>query len=145
MFPLDLLERLNRIDPNEVAAQAIESTKPELVNLQEDQMMQGLNAKGEKIGRYRSQAYARRKNQMNPLPGFGVPDLRLTGSFHRGLGAIVQENSTTLTSDDSKADALAKKYGDIFGLSPQKLAEYRGVLQPKVVLELAKITGLKVK
>ena len=102
-----------------IAVNVLDDMKSEVVNLQREQMMDGRNKLGEEIGTYRSIVYADMKHRMNPRPGNGVPDLRLTGAFHDGIKLETSPASKTyvITSTDPKTNALIKKYGSkIFGL-----------------------------
>ena len=87
-------------------------------------MMKGENATGKRIGRYRNPAYARLKNSMNPVPGLGVPDLKLTGKFHREIFAEIRGDKVIIDSVNEKTEALVEKYGEtIFGLNVENKNE----------------------
>lgn len=103
----------------QVADNAIDYALPTMVDLNVDQMMQGLNAEGQEIGEYRSPSYAEFKQYMNSRPAPFVPDLRLTGSFHSRMFAKRSGDEITFSSTDWKTDALVDKYGAIFGLTEE--------------------------
>ncbi len=83
-----------------------------------------MNAKGEKIGKYRSSKYARVKNEMNPLAGLGNVDLKLTGAFHAGIKVTVNAETFTTESIDKKGPDLKAKYGEVFGLDEDHTKGY---------------------
>lgn len=88
-------------------------------------MLFGERSDGKKIGKYKSVPYAVRKQAMNPLAGFKIVDLRLSGEFHGGIFADVREDKVVFDSLDSKTEDLVDKYGEkIFGLNQKNASEY---------------------
>lgn len=129
----DIRKRLTAAVIKTEASKSVEATKEIIVIRQQEQMLQGLNAKGEKIGRYRNNKYARYKNEINPLPGLGVPDLKLKGGFFSGMQTNVTLETFTTDSVDEKSPQLKAKYGDIFGLTDNSKTEYIQQLRPVFV------------
>ena len=122
----------------------MEAVGPQLADRQRDQMLEGKNKKGARIGRYRSGAYARMKEVMNPLPGFGVPDLRLTGEFFKQIYVDIRDNTVIVDSTDEKTQSLVNKYGEeIFGLSKNTKSEFiKKDLRPVFMKKISEATGL---
>lgn len=88
----------------------------------EKQLFEGINSLGQKLKpSYRNERYKRAKNSVNPLPGLGTPDLKLTGGFYKDFYLIARDDGTFTTfSSNEKADKLKSKYGDsIFGLTKE--------------------------
>ena len=84
----------------------------------EGQLYKGLDATGQKISpKYSRERYKRAKNRVNPLPGIGTPDLKLTGKFYSDFFLTAKNGVIDIFSSDEKADKLEAKYGDIFGLT----------------------------
>lgn len=82
---------------------------------------------GEPLEFYRSVAYSILKNQRNPSPGFGRPDLYDTGSFYRDFNLTVTDDEFEVDSNDEKSEMLKDKYGDkIFGLSESDMETFSG-------------------
>ena len=78
-----------------------------------DQMLEGLDGNGNAINpKYRSDTYARVKQFLNSKPSFGTPDLKLTGSFHKGIQLLLRGENIEFTSTDGKTADLTYKYGD---------------------------------
>lgn len=127
-----LRSRLTALNVKEVGYQSVEETKEVIAEIQREQMFQGLNAEGKKIGRYRNNKYARAKNEMNPLPGLGIPDLKLTGAFYRGFETKVTPETFSTSSTDEKNDELTAKY-DPFGLNKESKVDYAEKLRPVFV------------
>lgn len=136
----DIKRRFKALDINDQAQQAIDDTREPLIEKQKGQLLQGLNAKGNKIGKYRNNKYARVKNQMNPLPGLGTPDLKLTGAFHKGLFVDVRTDTYVIESGDEKNDDLQDKYGtEILGLNKESRVEYvKEDLRPRFLKNVRK-------
>lgn len=94
---------------------------PDISAAQREQLTFGETSEGGTLRKYRNPAYARKKNSMNPLPGLGNPDLKLTGSFHRGIVTKIESGKVVIKSTDEKAQGLEAAYGKdkIFGLHPE--------------------------
>lgn len=110
-------------------------------DLQTDQLEQGLDGDGNQITpRYRSDTYARVKQFMNSKPPFGVPDLKLTGSFHRKIDARISGQKVIITSSDQKTADLLAKYGEaILYLNEQSLDRLKEeLLLPELIIETEK-------
>lgn len=124
--------KLAAVNVGEVSFESVNETRETIAEIQKGQMYKGLNGEGKKIGRYRSNKYARAKSSMNPLPGLGIPDLKLTGAFYAGMITKVDPETFVTTSTDSKNEALTQKY-DPFGLDAQSKIEYAEKLRPVLV------------
>lgn len=128
----NLLGRLKTVDVKDISFQSVSETKEVITDIQREQMFQGLNSKGNQIGSYASYDYAVEKNDMNPLPGFGIPDLKLTGAFYAGFGTeVTPEEFSTSSSDEKNAD-LTAKYNP-FGLNKLSKTDYADKLRPVLV------------
>lgn len=120
-----LLKRVDAINVSDQSQFAIDDTREQLVLKQQMQMLHGLNAKGEKIGKYANPEYAAAKFALNPLAGFGNVDLRLTGTFFNDAFVDVRDDVFVITSGNEKTRELEQKYGqDIFGLNKDYKKEY---------------------
>jgi hypothetical protein len=128
----DMIKRMQSLNVKEVSYESVVETKETITEIQKDQMYHGLDGQGKKIRRYRSVKYARAKNEMNPLPGLGTPDLKLTGAFYRYFQTKVTPEAFSTSSTDEKNDALTAKY-DPFGLDKESKSEYAGKLRPVLV------------
>lgn len=142
-----LLDRVIRLDTDRISFESLDDTSDKIAEANTRQLESGTDATGGKVGLYRSEVYAEMKNRMNPKPGFGVVDLRLTGSFYsRMVTNVVGENVIT-ESTDEKAPELEKKYGsEIYGLNSTFKAEYIDQsLRPEFQRKITAATGLKFK
>lgn len=140
---LQLYNRIQRVKEDEVIEETMDQSSPVITEKQREQMLTGVNSEGKKIGKYRSPAYARKKNAMNPLPGLGVPDLRLTGQFYKGIYTEIRGDKIITDSTDEKTQDLADKYGEnIFGLNKDKKAEAVEKIKPVLVQNMKNAMGL---
>lgn len=141
-----LTKRLESLNLRAQVPVIIDNTKSEIVVSVKEQLHSGIDGTGKSIQpKYRSNSYAYRKQQINPKPGFGVPDLKITGKFYNSISVLVDNTSFTINSSDTKAPKLETKYGeDILRMSPTSVTNYA---QGKFFQELKKYiigkTGLQ--
>ncbi len=140
-----LASKFRKIDTQKVIDDCLHETTADFENIQRDQLLSGKANTGKEIApRYRRRKYADAKHDMNPLPGYGIPDLKLTGSFHRGIDVKAGRESFNIISTDKKAIELEQKYSDIFGLGGKFKSEYiKENLAPALKKKISKFTGLK--
>ena len=101
-----------------------------LIDLNQLQLFNGRNSRGEILGEYRSRGYADFKSRLNPAPGYGVWDLRLTGALYEGM--FVEANSFPVTIDST--DPKASKFRDIspFGFDKKSKDEIVQETKPEI-------------
>lgn len=87
-----------------------------LVELNKSQLLNGINAKGGSLGRYRSKSYAKYKKKLNPR---GVVDLKLTGKFHNSIFVKNSKWPITIDAHDVKTPKLLSKYKNALGITPE--------------------------
>lgn len=135
--------RLRAVDVPFEAAESIEGTKDKIIELERGQMLHGLTSDGSFIGTYKSNAYAKKKNQMNPLPGLGFMDWKLTGELFRNFVVKVFRDGYVIKNTDQKFNDLVKRLGDPTGLDELSKKEYADkTLQPAFMGRMRKATGL---
>jgi hypothetical protein len=141
----ELLEAVQSLNINQEAVRSIEATAGMIVEFNRDQLKKGFNARDLRIGpRYRNPEYARQKNEQNPEPGLGIPDLILTGAFTDAIGVEVMEEEYEVFSTDAKAPELEKKYNYVLGLGPKKLEQYTTEhVRPVFQERITEVTGLE--
>lgn len=148
---LDLLEDLEFLNLDNIAIGIMEANDDVMVELNKDQLHQGLNSEGGLIGdykAYRNAVYAFEKYRMNPEPGLGNPDLNLSGDHYAAMYAKVRGNDYEQGSTDEKSRKLERKYSEgkagIYGLNEESreiLTEK--YLRPAWQAQVEKETGLK--
>lgn len=116
--------------------------QPVITGMNKEQLSIGHDATGEYITpEYSSSFYATvKKNQLGSNAPLGTPDLKFSGDFYRGFKILIGATEVTITSTDIKTLQLEGKYGDIFGLEPESLAElsHRYVL-PQLAIRIKKL------
>jgi hypothetical protein len=159
MNALEMLDNLEAVDVQAIAIETVQENTDEIVKLNVEQLRQGYNSAGVLIGDYRpykNADYAFEKNQQNPEPGLGNPDLIHEGDFTRAFFAKTNGLIYEIGSTDAKADDLEKKYkmgggdtddgssGNIFGLDNDSKQELQDdYLRPAFQDKYTKATGLK--
>lgn len=86
--------------------------------------------------RYRNELYAKKKASMNPVPGYKVPDLKLTGSLHKSITARINATSASFEvsdPDDEKMEYILRHWGQAFNLSRERWKKFTDeVVAPKL-------------
>jgi len=107
-----------------IVALSITDNAKRIIELQQQQMLQGETVTMDKIGMYRDMFYAEEKYKMNSLAGEGFVDLKYTGGFFKDMFLTVTENEIIIFSKDEKASDLTKKYSnDIWGLQDMSIEQ----------------------
>ena len=116
----------------------------ELAEQNRKQLKKGQTAKGGKFKEYSSDNYAMMKNRMNPLAGYGNPDLFLRGDFAAGIKLVVGLDGGDMGSTDGKADRLEGMYGadNIFGMNDESLGEIKPEFSDKLVQNVKEFVGI---
>jgi hypothetical protein len=65
MTLLECYQNVIQIDKDRLIDECLSSLQKTIVRLNLDQLDSGLNVEGNKVGKYKGAAYAKRKNQMN--------------------------------------------------------------------------------
>lgn len=122
----NMLEAFKTLDIEAEIPRIIESDSEILLDKNRDQLTRGKTSKDTEVAPgYFSLVYSMEKQRENPLAGFGVPDLKLTGAFYNGFNIKVTASEFTIDSSDSKTSKLEGKYGQIiFGLTPSSKTDY---------------------
>lgn len=141
---LDLLDSLSNLNVEVEVKTAIAATANHMVDLNVQQLINGIDATGSKIKpKYQSEQYAKEKNARNPLPGMWTPDLINTGDYVASIQVDVGSDDIEHFATDEKADSLAEKYGDILGLDPTSQEIYNeDIFYPELQTSIEQKTGL---
>lgn len=140
-----LTQKFKALNTGNIIHESFIETKEAFEQLNKEQLRAGKTNTGDEIApRYRSNKYAIAKNEINPLPGLGTPDLRLTGAFYAGIDAEPGKDVIDIISKDEKGPALENKYSGIFGLGTTFKKQYlEDELAPAVQEKINLVTGLK--
>ena len=145
-----LIQVLKGVKVAKIAVKAVKQTQTEYLNIQtQKQMLYGIDATGNKISpSYTTAAYSRQKQRFNPRPGYGIPDLRMSGDLYEETKFIkVDETQIEIESKVPYAKYVESRYGsDIYGLSPKNRGTYAfGPFFKAFKRGLEGITGLVLK
>lgn len=143
-----LLTKLSALNIDSVAESIMVQTEQSLEEIQREQMLHGINSAGNPIGLYKQDEYARYKQQLNPLPGYGIVDLKRTGKFYAGISVYISGDDIVIESTDEKSQTLEEKYNDdegsIFGISDEFKKRYvSDSLYPEFKTEIENRIGLR--
>lgn len=103
----DYLEKLKAATEDEqtqMLLRIIGRHKAQLIDTNQAQLFEGRNARDEALGEYRNAQYAAFKNRLNPKPGLGNWDLRLTGALYDSMDADISNFPIVIDASDPKAD-----------------------------------------
>lgn len=155
MTLLQIINTLENIDMEAVVSLSIQDTTDDLIEENKKQLLSGFGSDGNKLKEkdvygkigpayYKWQKYADQKYAQNPLAGYGIPDLNLTGSFFAGFEASVSGTTIKELSTDGKDEKLENKYQYIFGVGGEYKSNYLAEsLGPEIRVNLTYVTGLK--
>lgn len=139
-----LYDRVNQVDLRNEVPRIITDTSFEIEALNKEQLYSGLSVDGLKIEPYKDNRYAEMKHTLNPLPGYGVMDFFVTGTFYKGFFVTVKMDAFIVDSRDSKTSRLENKGFEIFGLSKESKQKYAfGVFHEYLRRYIEGLTGLK--
>ena len=144
----ELDRRLKKLNIESETVEIIKRNEFELLIFNKTQLYNfGVDSNGAKLERYSSKYYAKEKNFMNRRPGFGVPDLFVTGAFYNGFFASPKGSSIVFGSRDDKSDKLEASYGSkIFGLTRDNKKIFAvEIVRPQQQQYITKTTGLVFK
>lgn len=115
-----------------IMGDAIVGHREEIADLITEQIQKGETPEMAPIRpKYKNSDYAKKKQQRNPKPAFGTPDLTDTGAFVRSIRIDVFGDGFEPRATDSKAPALLAKYGAVVGLSTMSVARIQQeILKP---------------
>jgi hypothetical protein len=100
-----------------IAKESFDETKERFIDLNKDQLLHGEKSTGESLGLYKNRSYAIEKNRLNPLPGLGLKDYKLKGSYYAGITLTIEGGKIVMTSKDPKSKWIEKNDDKRFGLN----------------------------
>ncbi len=128
-----LRQRLERVDMSAATRRAAEAAEDDLADLNREQLLSGSGADSKRLRPiYSSDYYARKKHALNPLAGYAIPDLKLTGAFHKSIRAAAGGAGITFVASDEKAEHLLPKYAPVLGLTYASIAKAREIIKPEL-------------
>lgn len=143
----NLTDKIELLDAKEIIVKSLEQTKDKMPDIVRSQLHYGEDGTGHQISpKYREEGYAIAKEEMNPVPGLGTPDLFLTGDFTSEIIEDVDASSFSINIDskDYKAAKLELEYGpQIYELNETNQEYYnQEILKPAIVDNIKAVLGL---
>ena len=134
----ELQRRLGGFDLITELSASVEETKDEIVALNKEQLLRGLDSDGNYLSPKYSEdpyfkshesakRYAEWKKKIEPKRDkpFDVPNLYITGRYHGTIDISVTQETMITTSDDPSAGSIEQKFTDvIYGLNDDSKREY---------------------
>jgi hypothetical protein len=134
--------KFRALNTDEVVTAAFRTSTDGFTEEQKKQLYAGFDKEGKRLQKYRNNKYARVKNEMNPGPGLGNPDLYVTGAYFGGIKTNVQGLSLHIESSDAKGPELETKYKP-YGLGGGYKQEFiRGIYRPNFRKQVRLKTGV---
>src|ERR1700688_2324220 len=143
----ELYEAFGQINLREDLQILILENGTAIAELVESQLEQGKLGNDTKIApTYANKYYSKKKYGMNPTPGYGVPDLKVTGEYYKGIGvAIRSADEYVIESDVPYAlQPSITQYGDeLLALSDENKQIYcNDTLGPAISDYILEKTGI---
>lgn len=143
----NLTDRIALLDPKEIIISSIEQTKDKSPDIVRSQLHYGEDGTGHQISpKYKQEGYAIAKEEQNPIPGLGTPDLFVTGDFTSEIEEVVDASSYSIIIDstDYKAAKLELEYGpQIYQLNDTNQLYYNNeILKPVIIQNIKAVLGL---
>jgi len=143
----DLLDRLDATEIKPIIVLCLEQSQYEWLGLNRGQLHDGQDNTGHlQSPLYESERYAEHKNEVNPVPGMGVPDFFVTGDYYNSLKLVINQsqwNINTYSEGVDYAPKLEAKWHNNYGLDPTNKTYFSGeIVKPKLMNELKGKLGL---
>lgn len=142
----DLYQAFSQVNLRDELPNLILATSYEIDVAIQVQLFQGELSTGEKITpNYAEKQYEYKKFKLNSLPGVGVPDLRVTGAYYKGIGVAVKQQEYDIESNVPYArDQSILQYGDnLLRLSDANMTQYAEyTLFPAIANYITSKTGI---
>lgn len=143
----DLYEAFGRLKIKEQLPEMIKKTEYELITKVISQHKKGILATSRSIRpAYVSKNYSSFKNALNSAPGYGTPDIHVTGAYDADMHVTIKGEDYEIDSGvDYAKSASITQYGNDLNLpSEESKAEYwNEALLPQIQEYITEITGLE--
>lgn len=138
-----LLRKVENLNTDSIIEAAMEDTVSQFAEKQRRQLTDGFGSDGNRLKKYSNAIYAAKKARLNPIPGLGNPDHKLTGDYHRGIYMTVDGDKVRTGSFDNKQPYLEKRDPKSLGLGGEYKSEYLEFdLSPVIQRKITDVIGL---
>ncbi len=156
--PAAMLSRMRAINLSQIAGDILEDNLDKLKALNQQQMMQGRNNKGELFSPTHTNnpffkspesalAYARWKQRLFPETPFNIANFRITGYYHDSISFSRRADVISAESNASFADKIQTEFKDsTLGLNQDSKQEaWSEIIRSPMLHQLANKIGCEVK
>jgi len=142
-----LLDRLDKVQIKPIIILCLNQSQYEWLGLNRGQLHDGQDNTGRLQTRlYKEERYAEYKHELNPVPGFGIPDFFITGDYYNSIQMTINQAQwqiRTYSTDNVIAPKLDAKWPRNYGLDPENTGFFSAeILKPKIIKELKMELGL---
>lgn len=121
----ELIVRLERLDIADAVNIAIDRNREKAEGRVINQLTHGYDSEGRRLQKYSDSRYATKKSKINPLPGFGNPDLRLKDEkFVKGDDTFYDSIYSKIQDSELQFDVKGMSVGNGFNLSSHLVSKY---------------------
>lgn len=128
-------------DLPKIVVDAMVANESAIIDINTEQLAQGIGSDGVQLGEYASPEYAQMKQALGSKAPYAWVDLKLEGSFYEGfyVEPFFGGNDTAglyIDSRDEKTESLERKYSDVFGIAPDNVPEVQELIADDIIKTL---------
>ena len=142
----DVFNNFSKLNIREQLPAIIEAKQYPLIVKVIGQHDKGIDGTGQKITpSYKGKAYSYYKAALNPAAGYGVPDVKVTGSYNAELKLTVKGDQYEIDSDVSYAQSASlTQYGNELNLPDDESKEeyWQEEVAPSILEYINEVTGI---
>lgn len=150
-----MLKRVREVNLTEIAGRIVEENAEKLADINKAQLMKGKNNRGEMLSPKHSEnpwfktkeaalRYASWKHRLYPETPFDVPNLIITGVYHRSISVSRSGDNVDFKASAVFAGNIENTFkGTALGLNDDSMVAVRNdIIQPPLVKEVARELGV---
>ena len=140
----ELAEKAKKIDVEELALKVAQANSELILNSVKGQLVRGIAADGQRVGRYKSKLYAIMKSKISRAT-FGIPDLKFSGQLFENMYTDIKLDSFSVDSDVPYSIDNKERYGGqerIYGLVESNQTKVKNQNSKDIIAEYSKQLGL---
>jgi hypothetical protein len=121
------------IEIPEYAAEIMKQNEKEILDIEEEQLSEGLRADNKRTQKYKSDPYIRRANKKS-VKSFPYRDYHLTGDLYKGLFMYDEKDKVYFGSNDSKT-RFVEDWEDnkLYGIASKNMAQVSNIISKQLI------------
>lgn len=133
------IKKYEDIDLDALCIEAGRKTEKEYLDLQREQMGEGLDAFGNQIGRYSGYTVGKKSGKSGLAGEVGHVTGYDTGGMHQQMFVTIEKRGFTPYSRSGTADEFTEQYGNrVWGLNTPFIGDYQRIFIPALREAIAK-------